>query len=74
MLLQICIRDWDARPKDDKTGLKRRAKKTSSNIVSITISIGVADNQSANKPEEVIKMADKVLYKAKKNGRNRTEM
>ncbi|MDE1315626.1 GGDEF domain-containing protein [Vibrio aestuarianus] len=71
---QMSIRDTDGRPKDDKTGSKKRAKKTSSNIVSITISIGVADNQSANKPEDVIKMADKALYKAKQNGRNRTEM
>ena len=38
----------------------------------ITISIGVADNQGAgNTPEEVLKIADKALYRAKKKGRNR---
>ena len=40
--------------------------------VRITISIGVADNQGAgNTPEEVLKIADKALYRAKKKGRNR---
>lgn len=40
--------------------------------VKITISIGVSDSASPeNSPAEVIKAADKALYRAKKKGRNR---
>lgn len=40
--------------------------------VPVTISIGVADNEKkVSGPEEVVKAADKALYKAKKGGRNR---
>jgi diguanylate cyclase (GGDEF)-like protein len=39
----------------------------------VTVSIGLASpvGQATN-PEQVIKAADKKLYKAKKSGRNRT--
>jgi diguanylate cyclase (GGDEF)-like protein len=37
----------------------------------VTISIGVAEKSESYKTaEEVLKAADKALYKAKKNGRN----
>jgi diguanylate cyclase (GGDEF)-like protein len=40
--------------------------------VKITVSIGVAGSQGTdNSPEDVIKVADKALYRAKKKGRNR---
>jgi len=35
-----------------------------------TVSIGVATNQDSNVPEELLKIADIRLYRAKKNGRN----
>jgi diguanylate cyclase (GGDEF)-like protein len=40
--------------------------------VTVTISIGVAERtDEATTPEEVIKVADGLLYKAKKAGRNK---
>ncbi|MGE5416616.1 MAG: GGDEF domain-containing protein, partial [Acidobacteriota bacterium] len=55
---------------------KRKPKTSTSSgsqrKVSITMSIGVADNEKRNiKPEEVIKAADKALYRAKHTGRDR---
>ncbi|QUM78184.1 GGDEF domain-containing protein [Moritella sp. 24] len=40
-------------------------------IVQVTISIGVAQSRSPVSPEEIIKEADKLLYKAKESGRNK---
>jgi len=39
----------------------------------ITISLGVGQFQLNEKPDELLKRADKALYKAKENGRNRVE-
>jgi diguanylate cyclase (GGDEF)-like protein len=42
--------------------------------IKVTVSIGVAENQTHyNSPQDVMKQADKILYKAKKKGRNRVE-
>ena len=50
---------------------KRRAKNPQG--VSVTISIGAAEpGRNLSKPDEVIKAADKALYRAKKKGRNCT--
>ena len=57
-----------------------KTKKTSSpdtgkQTVQITISIGVADNSGEESvPEEVMKAADKALYRAKKKGRNQVSV
>lgn len=59
------------RPKNKPKAVNRIPASTK-RTVRITISIGVADNQGAgNTPEEVLKIADKALYRAKKKGRNR---
>jgi diguanylate cyclase (GGDEF)-like protein len=48
-----------------------KSKKDSNRKLNVTVSIGVADSQHKQiTPEEVIKMADKALYRAKENGRN----
>jgi diguanylate cyclase (GGDEF)-like protein len=51
---------------------KLRPSRTSRKVVSITVSVGVAerDNQRAG-PDEVIHAADQALYRAKRSGRNR---
>ena len=41
-----------------------------SKSLNVTVSIGVASKTNSQSPQDVIKAADKALYKAKKNGRN----
>jgi diguanylate cyclase (GGDEF)-like protein len=56
------------RKKPDKPKPSRAARKT----VAVTISVGVAEKDTKHsRPQEVIKAADKALYRAKKAGRNR---
>ncbi|EMG36284.1 diguanylate cyclase (GGDEF) domain-containing protein [Desulfocurvibacter africanus PCS] len=60
------------RPKQKPENPKRPEKPK---VVSVTVSIGTAEHGAANAtPDEAIKAADKALYKAKKNGRNRVEL
>ena len=60
---------FQLRKKDRRRGTD---KKDGGKNVEVTISIGVAErNFRMNIPHEVIKGADKALYKAKKQGRNR---
>ena len=48
-----------------------KRKKNTNKKLSITVSIGAADsNHKEISPDEVIKLADKALYRAKENGRN----
>ncbi|MBB1487202.1 GGDEF domain-containing protein [Oceanospirillum sediminis] len=74
------IRDED-RPEDNDEGKNMRGRKNTriqktqkkdSSVVSVTISIGVAQREGMNKtPEQVIKAADEALYRAKHGGRNK---
>lgn len=49
----------------------RGKQKGADRKLSVTVSIGAAEtNQRTANPEEVIKQADKALYRAKENGRN----
>ena len=74
---KFVVRSKD-RPK--KKPASNKTKKTSSTdagkqTVQITISIGVADNTGEESvPKEVMKAADKALYRAKKKGRNQVSV
>jgi diguanylate cyclase (GGDEF)-like protein len=59
--------------KRKKTSSENRGKNSrkTEKSVSVTVSIGIASSgNSLNKPDKVIKAADKILYKAKNAGRN----
>lgn len=64
----------DERAEDKKSGKAMRGKgaKAKPKTVSVTISIGVANSASGLSPQDVIKAADQLLYKAKEAGRNCT--
>jgi diguanylate cyclase (GGDEF)-like protein len=68
---ELWLRGAD-RPKESEQGKARRsAGTTGAKSVSVTISIGVAASSEALRtPAEVIKAADKALYRAKQRGRN----
>jgi len=69
----MSIRNHNLRPSRAREGSKRRgATRLGGNQVSVTISAGLAARSSETPaPEQVLAAADKMLYKAKKAGRNR---
>ena len=68
---QLWIRGED-RPQEAELGkTKRSGGAASGKSVSVTVSIGVAaSSEELRSPTEVIKAADKALYRAKQRGRN----
>ncbi|MDO6705976.1 GGDEF domain-containing protein [Photobacterium sp. 1_MG-2023] len=64
------IRDVESRPLDDLEGKRKRGSRRKNETVQITVSIGVADSQEDSRTANVLKVADKALYKAKQQGRN----
>ncbi|MCG9555095.1 GGDEF domain-containing protein [Vibrio sp. Isolate31] len=68
----MAIRNNHERPDDHELGMKKRGKNAKpSEVVNVTVSIGLSDSTTTRHPEEVLKLADKALYKAKKTGRNK---
>ena len=62
------------RPKKKGHAIRELAQEKSLSGLSVTVSIGVATSQNArSEPELVMQSADKALYRAKANGRNRLE-
>jgi PleD family two-component response regulator len=67
---RIALRSAD-RPSEAETGRSLRSGQTPRKIVSVTISIGVAEsNDRLRAPDDVVKAADRALYRAKDKGRN----
>lgn len=67
---EFTVRRWN-RPRRKPESPPKRTTKQSDKRVTVTISIGVAERDDRNRStEEVIKAADKALYRAKKGGRN----
>ncbi len=64
----------DDRPRDPEDGEKRRADGEPDKTLSVTISIGAAEPDAKRRmPAQVLKAADKALYRAKEAGRNRVD-
>ncbi|HTS54838.1 MAG TPA: GGDEF domain-containing protein [Burkholderiales bacterium] len=67
---RVALRSAD-RPTDAEAGRSLRAGRAPRKLVSVTISIGVAEsNEKLRTPDDVIKAADRALYRAKEKGRN----
>lgn len=67
----MAVRATD-RPKDAEAGERLRADAEPDKTLSVTVSIGVAEpDAKRHTPQQVLKAADKALYRAKEGGRNR---
>ena len=53
---------------------KKTATASDSGVLSVTVSIGIAESHSKASVDEVIQQADQALYRAKQGGRNRVEL
>ncbi|MDN3628451.1 GGDEF domain-containing protein [Vibrio lentus] len=68
----MIIRNTHDRPDDHEVGMQKRGKNGKpTKIVNVTVSIGLSDSTTTKQPEEVLKLADNALYKAKETGRNK---
>ena len=63
------------RPKDADAGSRLRLQRIPATTLSVTVSMGVAErNASLTTPAMVLHAADKALYRAKQDGRNRVSI
>jgi diguanylate cyclase (GGDEF)-like protein len=68
---QMAVRS-EERPRDPEAGSRLRGVTLPQQLLSVTISIGVADRRDIEtKPTTLLKSADQALYRAKEAGRNR---
>jgi diguanylate cyclase (GGDEF)-like protein len=71
----MAVRGED-RPRKKEEGEKRRGADEDDplppeKLLSVTISMGVAEPDGGQTPAQVLKAADEALYRAKRGGRNR---
>jgi diguanylate cyclase (GGDEF)-like protein len=69
----MVIRDKKHRPSASKQGEKRRGASRRTGELRLTVSIGVASSDNSGHFDQVMKKADKALYRAKARGRNRVQ-
>jgi len=69
----MVIRDKKHRPKASKQGEKRRGASRRNSDFRLTVSIGVASSDNSGHFDQVLKKADKALYRAKACGRNQVQ-
>lgn len=69
----MVIRDKKHRPKASKQGEKRRGASRRKSELRLTVSIGMASSDNSGHFEQVLKKADKALYRAKARGRNQVQ-
>ncbi|MDG1819941.1 MAG: GGDEF domain-containing protein [Porticoccaceae bacterium] len=69
----MVIRDKKHRPRASKQGEKRRGASRRNGDLRLTVSIGVASSDNSGQFDQVLKKADKALYRAKARGRNRVQ-
>jgi len=76
--IRVSIEDYEMavrseeRPSDAQAGSRLRGATLPQKVISVTISIGVADRRDLGvKPTVLVKAADEALYRAKGSGRNR---
>ncbi|WP_194437199.1 GGDEF domain-containing protein [Vibrio fluminensis] len=69
---ELTIRNIQDRPRSHRKGSKKRGNSEEKNVVSLTISIGLADTYDEKSVHKIIKAADQALYEAKDQGRNCT--
>ncbi|HEV2469762.1 MAG TPA: GGDEF domain-containing protein [Candidatus Sulfotelmatobacter sp.] len=63
-----------SRPRRKADAIRELSKRTSPRSLSVTVSIGVAGSAGdEHDPNVIVQSADKALYRAKANGRNRVE-
>ena len=63
------------RPRQSRSGKRRRGASGTTKSLSVTVSIGVAARTPRHdQPEAVIRAADEALYRAKRGGRDRVEV
>ncbi|MCL1056429.1 diguanylate cyclase [Shewanella gelidimarina] len=54
-----------------RESIEARVIRVNGNEIRVTVSVGVAEHRTSEKPEELINRVDVVLYQAKEQGRNR---